>query len=78
MDFRITRLSRRVTQEHLETKTGINQTRISLIENGLAEPTQSEKKKLSKALGVDLSEIWADIGGAKGRTLLTGRIKEIS
>jgi transcriptional regulator with XRE-family HTH domain len=70
-DFRITRAIKRVTQEHLETKTGINQTRISLIENGLAEPTQKEKKKLGKALGVDFRDIWEEPVRVKGITFLT-------
>ena len=71
MDFRITRLSRRVTQEYLETKTGINQTRISLIENRVSEPTENEKKKLAKALGVDFRDIWEEPTRVRGKTLLT-------
>ena len=38
--------------------TGIHQSKISMIENGLIEPREDEKKRLAKALGVRVEEIW--------------------
>jgi len=42
-----------------------------MIENGLIEPREDEKKRLAKALGVKVEEIWTDstIGVHKTRDL---------
>lgn len=45
---------------------GVHQSRISLIENGLTEPREDEKKRLSKALGVTTKEIWLEQGRGVG------------
>jgi transcriptional regulator with XRE-family HTH domain len=52
------RVSKRVTQFQLRLSTGIHQSKISLIENGLLEPRKDEKKKLAEALGVNVKEVW--------------------
>jgi transcriptional regulator with XRE-family HTH domain len=56
--LRDTRVLKRITQFQLRLQTGINATKISFIENGLVEPREDEKRKLSRALGVNLQEIF--------------------
>jgi transcriptional regulator with XRE-family HTH domain len=56
--LRETRAARRVTQFQLRVATGIHQSKISMIENGLLKPREEEKKKLSKALGGRPEEIF--------------------
>ena len=56
--LRETRVVRRVTQFQLRIATGIHQSKISMIENGLIEPREDEKRKLVKALGMGEDEIW--------------------
>ncbi len=46
------------SQYKLAILAGVHQSRISLIENGLTKPTDAEKKKIAKALGVNLQELW--------------------
>ncbi len=52
------RVVKRVTQFQLRIATGIHQSKISLIENGLVEPKEDEKKRFAKTLGVRPEEIW--------------------
>jgi transcriptional regulator with XRE-family HTH domain len=52
------RVVKRITQFQLRLSTGIHQSKISLIENGLVEPRQDEMKKLAQALHVRPKEIW--------------------
>lgn len=56
--LRETRLLKRITQFQLRILTGIHQSKISLIENGLIDPTQDEEKKLAKALGIKAEELF--------------------
>ena len=58
--LRETRVLRRVTQFQLRIATGIHQSKISMIENGLIEPRDDEKKRLAKALGLKVEEIWGN------------------
>ena len=58
--LRETRVVKRVTQFQLRIATGIHQSKISMIENGLIQPREDEKKRLAKALGVQVGEIWED------------------
>ncbi|TKJ32435.1 transcriptional regulator [bacterium (candidate division B38) B3_B38] len=58
--LRETRLLKRITQFQLRILTGIHQSKISLIENGLIDPTQDEEKKLAKALGTKVEELFID------------------
>jgi transcriptional regulator with XRE-family HTH domain len=52
------RVVKRITQFQLRLSTGIHQSKISMIENGLIEPREDEKQKLAKALHVRSEEIW--------------------
>lgn len=55
------RVVKRITQFQLRLSTGIHQSKISLIENGLIHPKEDEKEKLTKALGVKGEEIWGGL-----------------
>ena len=48
--LREVRFVRRVSQTALAVKTGIHQSKISRIENGLVKAREDEKKRLAKAL----------------------------
>ena len=52
------RVVKRVTQFQLRLVTGIHQSKISFIENGLVEPREDEMKRLSRALGVQIHELF--------------------
>lgn len=56
--LRDTRVLKRITQFQLRIATGVHQSKISMIENGLIEARDDEKKKLSRALGVTPQEIF--------------------
>ena len=56
--LRAIRAEKRVTQFQLRLSTGIHQSKISMIENGLVEPKADEKRRIAKALGVGTEEIW--------------------
>ena len=54
-------------QWDLARLTGINQTKISLIENAYVTPSENEKKKIAQALGFDVKDIvWPDDGFEEG------------
>jgi transcriptional regulator with XRE-family HTH domain len=56
------RFHKRLTQWDLKVRTGINQTKISLIERGYVFPRDEEKQKLAMALGLTVDEIdWPQI-----------------
>jgi len=61
--LRETRVVKRVSQFQLKLATGIHQSKISMIENGLIDPREDEKEKLAKALGVAVKEIFREKGG---------------
>ena len=46
------------SQYHLSTLTGIAQNRISLIERGLAKPSEGEMKRIAEAMGIGVKEIF--------------------
>ena len=46
-----------LTQDQLAAKTGLLQTHISRLENGLHSPTYMTTEKLAKALGVRMCEL---------------------
>ena len=50
------------SQYHLARLTGIRQTRISLLERDLVEPTQDERERIAQALGCAVAELWPAIG----------------
>ena len=51
MDMRVTRVLTNIKQLQLQKLTGINQARISAIENGHVVPTVLEMEKIEKTLG---------------------------
>ncbi len=57
------RVIKRVSQFQLRLATGIHQSKISMIENGLIDPGEDEKEKLAKALGAAVEEIFQEKGG---------------
>ncbi len=52
------RAAKRITQFQLRILTGIQQSKLSFIENGLIKPGTEEKEKISKALGLKPEEIF--------------------
>ena len=57
MDLYEARAKRRKTQWDLRKLTGINQSKLSLIENGYIEPSEEEKAMIAKTLGFSVGEI---------------------
>ena len=60
--LRIIRAEKRITQFDLRIKTGINQSKISLAENGYIELRDDEKERIAKALNCAVADIFT---GAK-------------
>lgn len=56
--LREVRVLKRLTQFQLRLQTGIHQSKISMLENGLIIPREDEQHKLAKALGMRPEEIW--------------------
>jgi transcriptional regulator with XRE-family HTH domain len=52
------RVVKRITQFQLRLSTGIHQSKISLIENGLLTPREDEKKKLAQALDTNIENLF--------------------
>lgn len=52
------RAGRRWTQLQLSLKAKLNQSRISLIENGYADPSPDERARLAKAFGMEEAELF--------------------
>lgn len=59
------RFERRLTQCGLMLKTGIPQSRISLIENDYYSPTPEEARKIAKALGLKVEDVFPKEGAKK-------------
>lgn len=57
MELVIARKIKNKTQWDLRLLTGINQSKISLIEHGYITPTDSEKATIAGALGFNVNEI---------------------
>lgn len=55
--IRIERLKQRISQWDMANKTGILQSRISLIENNHVIPKENELKQISKALEIPTNEL---------------------
>jgi transcriptional regulator with XRE-family HTH domain len=64
--LREVRVVKRITQFQLRLCTGIHQSKVSMIENGLVEPREDEKKRLEKALHVMPEQLWG-IDGKEDR-----------
>ena len=56
--LRVLRAEKRMTQFEIRIATGINQSKLSMIENGLIVPSQQEREKIAEALGVKPGRIW--------------------
>lgn len=54
LDLRTSRKRKRLTQLVLMGKSGVHNTRISLIENGIVRPTKAERESLELALGCSI------------------------
>lgn len=52
------RVVKRITQFKLRLATGIHQSRISLIENGLVQPRADEINRLAEALDLEPEELF--------------------
>jgi transcriptional regulator with XRE-family HTH domain len=53
--LRVLRAERRMTQFKTAQRAGLQPSRLSLIENGHVEPTEAERLKLARALGVEVT-----------------------
>ncbi len=61
--LREVRVVKKISQFQLRLLTGIHQSKISMIENGLVQARGDEQEKLSRALGVRPEEIFPQKGG---------------
>lgn len=52
------RVVKRITQFQLRLATGVHQSKISFLENGLIEAREDEKERIAKALHVRVQDIW--------------------
>lgn len=50
-----TRKDRRITQREMERRTGIHQSRLSRIENGLVDPKVSDAIQMARAVGLEFA-----------------------
>jgi len=51
------RVIKKLTQWDIRKKTGIHQSKLSLIENGYVMPTKKEKELISEVVGIPIDEI---------------------
>jgi transcriptional regulator with XRE-family HTH domain len=56
--MRVQRFLCGLTLDALAQKTGIDQAKLSRIENGWKLPSDSERYRIARALGVAENEIW--------------------
>ena len=49
-----------LNQWDISVKTGIPQSKLSLIERGYVDPKKDEKKKIAKALGYKVTDIFPE------------------
>jgi len=69
MDLKEARFHRRTSQWDISVKTGIPQSKLSLIENGYVVPKDEEKEKIATALNCSVEEIFpAEIGSNRNAT----------
>ena len=58
--LRKVRMLKGLNQYDIACRTGITQSRLSLIENDYYEPKPEERQKLAEALGVSVEEIFPE------------------
>ena len=63
MTLREARFFKGLNQWDISVKTGIPQSKLSLIERGYVDPREDEKKKIAKVLGQKVAEIFPENGG---------------
>ncbi len=63
--LREVRVVRKISQFQLRLLTGIHQSKISMIENGLVQAREDEAQKLARALGVKVDEIFPGMEGGR-------------
>jgi transcriptional regulator with XRE-family HTH domain len=73
--FREIRVIKRITQEALERKTRIDQSRISLFENGHVQLPADQVRKLARALKVSIGDIFPEPLPSKESLLTTFEVK---
>jgi transcriptional regulator with XRE-family HTH domain len=61
--LREVRVVKRISQFRLRLATGIHQSKISLIENGLIEPREDEKERLVEALKCTVYDLFPEDKG---------------
>jgi transcriptional regulator with XRE-family HTH domain len=49
-----------LTQLELERRTGIHQTKISILEAGIRQPTPAERKRLARVLRSKISDLFPE------------------
>lgn len=59
--LRVLRAERRVSQHEVARALKCSQSRVSLLENGFAPPTDSDIKRLCRLLGVERSDIFPQV-----------------
>jgi len=52
------RILRQLSLYDVRSRTGIAVSKLSLVERGIESPTNEEKKRLAKALGIRVEDIW--------------------
>jgi transcriptional regulator with XRE-family HTH domain len=67
--LRVVRAEKRISQFRLRLETGIHQSKISLFENDLIEPSEDEKEKLARALEVSVAELFGAATSAGKRQI---------
>jgi len=71
MQMREARTTRKITQWDMAVKTGISQSKISLMERGYVKAKPHEKEKIASVLGYPLEELFP----APGRGLVPNQPK---
>jgi len=62
------RFFKNVSQYKLALLAGVHQSRTSLIENGLVEPRDDEKKRLTRALSSGVQEFQPEVNKGKANS----------
>jgi len=57
MTLREARFYKRFSQWDLQIRTGLHQSKISLIERGYVEPSPEERKRIAEALDINPDEL---------------------
>ena len=60
MSLRETRFFKGLNQWDISVKTGIPQSKLSLVERGYIDLREDEKKKIAKVLGCKVADIFPD------------------